>query len=92
MILVHASGVLNDLKSIPSDLTFIHYASGYQIRLGVLIRLAATLGILATLAAIIYQGTHGFKALRSRIIREKPSNLRIIGLEAAERQHRDWSI
>ena len=92
MIFVHASGALNGFKSIPSDLTIIHYASGYQIRLWVLIRLAATLVIMSTIAVVIYQRTNAFKALRSRIIRNKPSDLTFIGLEASERQQHQWSI
>ncbi|KAF6230869.1 hypothetical protein HO173_010985 [Letharia columbiana] len=92
MILVHASGILSDLKSIPSDLTFIHHASGYKVRLWLLIRLAATLGVIAIIAAIIYQHTNVFRALRSSIVRNKPSDLAFIGLEVSERQHRQWSI
>lgn len=92
MILVHASGILNDLKSIPSDLIFIHYASGYQVRLWVLIRLAATIGIISVIAVIIYQHTDAFRALRSRINGNKRSDLAFLGLEASERQHRQWSI
>ena len=92
MILVHASGILNNLKSIPSDLTFIHYASGYQVRLWVLTRLAATLGVISIIAVVIYQHTNAFRALHSRIVKNKPSDLTFIGLEASERQHRHWNI
>ena len=92
MILVHASGLLNALESIPSDLTLIHYASGYQIRLWVLLRFAATLVLISTIIVFIYQRTSISKALRPRITKKKPSDLRHIGLEASERQHRQWSI
>lgn len=92
MILVHVSGILNGLGSIPPDLTLIHHASGYQVRLWVLIRIAATLGVISTIAVAIYQHTNAFRALRSRINGEKPADLTIIGLEASERQHRQWSI
>lgn len=92
VILVYASGILNGLGSIPPDLTLIHHASGYQIRLWVLIRLAAAVGIVSTIAVAIYQYTNAFRALCSRITGEKPSDLTFIGLEASERQHRQWSI
>lgn len=69
MVFVHASGILNDLKSIPSDLTFIHYASGYQIRLWVLIRLAGALGVILMIAGVIYQHTKVFKTLRTAFLR-----------------------
>lgn len=92
MILVHVSGILNDLKSIPSDLTFIHYASGYHVRLWVLIRFAATLGVISMIAGIIYQHANAFRSLRSRITGNKTSDMTLLGLEASERQHRQWSI
>ena len=83
--------MLNGFKSIPSDLTIIHYASGYQVPFWVLVRLAATLVIISTIAVVIYQCSNAFKALRSRVIRSKPSDLTFIGLEASERQQRQWS-
>ena len=92
MILVHASGLLNAIESIPSDLTLIHYESGYQIRLWVLLRFAATLILVLTIIVFIYQRTSVFKALRTRITKKEPSDLRYIALEASERQHRQWSI
>ena len=92
MILVHVSGILNGLGSIPPDLTLIHHTSGYQVRLWVLIRLAAILGIISTIAVAIYQHTNAFRAWRSHISREKPADLAFIALEASERQHRQWSM
>lgn len=89
---MRVSGILNYLKLIPSDLTLIHYASGYKVRLWVLIRLGAMLGVISIVAVAIYQHTNAFRTLRSRIIKNKPSDLAFIGLEASERQHRQWSI
>ncbi len=89
---MRVSGILNYLKLIPSDLTLIHYASGYQLRLSVLIRLGGMLGVISIFAVAIYQHTNSFRALRSRMIKNKPSDLAFIGLEASERQHRQWSI
>ena len=93
MILVHLSGIVNELsKSFPSDLTFIHYASGYQIRFWVLIRLAAALAAISLIVVLIYQNLSALKSLRPHINRKKPSDLTSIGLEASERQHRQWSV
>ena len=89
---MRVSGILNYLKLIPSDLTLIHYASGYQIRLWALIRFGAMLGVISIVAVAIYQHTNAFRALRSRIMKDKPSDLAFIGLEASERQHRQWSL
>ena len=92
MVLVFTSGLLDDIRSIPPDLTFIHYASGYQVRFWALIKFTATLGIVSTIAILIYRHRNAFRALRSRSTKQKPSDLRYIGLEASERQHRQWSL
>ena len=93
MIFLHASGLLDHLKSVPSHLTFIHPASGYQLRLGFLIKLAASLALMSTLIiVIIYRRTKVFKPFRSPFKRNKPSKLALIGLEVSERQERQWSV
>ena len=92
MLLVHTSGLLNGVRPLPSNLTLIHHASGYQVRVWALIRFTATLGIVSTIAIFIYRHKNAFRALRSRATKQKPSDLRYIGLEASERQHRQWSI
>lgn len=92
MLLVHSSGILNELTSDFSGLTSIHYASGYQIRSWMFLRFAAALGVTSTIAVFMYQRTNALKALRSRVVRNKPSDLAFIGLEASDRQHRQWSI
>ena len=87
--------MLDDLKSISSsDLTLVHYASGFQIRLGTLIKLAVPLILLATIIVVftIYKRTNARKALRSRIKRTNPSALALLGLEVSDRQQRQWSI
>lgn len=92
-MLLHASGLLNHLKSTPSHLAFIHPASGYQLRLGFLIKLAQSLALMLTLViVIIYRRTKAIKAFRSLFKRNKPSKLALIGLEVSERQERQWSI
>lgn len=83
--------MLKGFKSISSDLTIIHYASGYQVPFWVFVGLAATLVIISIIAVVIYQRSNAFKALRSCVIRSKPSDLTFIGLEASERQQRQWS-
>lgn len=75
---MHVSGILDGFRSIPSDLTIIHYASGYEVRLQLLIRFAAALVIISALAVFIYQRTNAFKAWRSRTTRNKPSDLAFI--------------
>lgn len=89
MILMHASGILDNLMSIPSDLTFIHYASGYRIRLWVIIRLAAALGVISSIAVIFYQCT---KAFRARRFHDKSSDSTFAGWETTKQQHRKWGI
>ncbi|CAD6580993.1 MAG: hypothetical protein ASARMPREDX12_000330 [Alectoria sarmentosa] len=88
MVLLLVSGSLPEFRSIPSilippDLILIHHAW---------VRLAATLGVVSTIALIIYQHTNAFRAFRSRVMGQKPSDLTFIGLEASERQHRQWNI
>ena len=92
MVLVHTSGLLNHVRSMSPNLTLIHYASGYQVRVWALIRFTATLGIVSTIAIFIYRYRDAFGALRSRSTKQKPSDMRYIGLEASERQHRQWSL
>ena len=83
---LYVSGMLNGFMSIPTDLVIIHYASGYQVRFWLLVKLAVALVVTITIAVAIYQRTNTFKALRSRSIRNKRSDQTIIGLEASERQ------
>lgn len=92
MIFGYVSGILDSIRSIPSDLVIIHYASGYQVRFWVLIKLAAALVIISAIAAAIYQRIYAFRALHSRRIRDKPFDSAFKGSEASRRQQRQWSI
>ena len=92
MIFVSVSGMLDSIRSIPSDLVIIHYASGYQVPFWILIKIAAALVIISAIAVAIYQRTYAFKALRSRRIRNKPFDLAFTGSEASRRQQRQWSV
>ena len=92
MTFVHVSGILDSMKSIPSDLVIIHYASGYQVRFWILIKLAAALVVISAIAAAIYQRIYAFRAFHSNSIRNKAHDLAFIGSEASRRQQRQWSI
>ena len=92
MIFVYVSGMLDNIRSIPSDLVIIHYASGYQVRFWVLIKLAAALFVISAIVVAIYQRIHAFRAIHSRSIRNKPPDLVSIGSETSRRQQRQWSI
>ena len=84
--------MLDSIRSIPSDLVIIHYASGYQVRFWILLKVAAALVIISAIAVAIYQRIYAFRALHSGSIRNKPSDLAFIGSEASRRQQRQWSI
>ena len=92
MIFIYISGMLDSIRSIPSDLVIIHYASGYQIRFWILAKVAAALVIISAIAVAIYQRTYAFRVSHSRSIRNKPSDLALIGSEVSRRQQRQWSI
>ena len=84
--------MLDSIRSIPSDLVIIHYASGYQVRFWVLIKLAAALLDISAIAIAIYQRIYGLRALHSHSISNKPSDLAFIGSEVSRRQQRQWSV
>ena len=92
MTFVYVSGMLDSIRSIPSDLVIIHYASGYQVRFWILTKVAAALFIISAIAVAIYQRTYAFRALQPGSIRNKPSDLAFIGSESSSRQQRQWSI
>ena len=92
MTFVYVSGILDSIRSIPSDLVIIHYASGYQVRFWILTKVAAALLIISAFAVAIYQRIYAFRALRSRSIRNKTSDLAFIGSETSRRQQRQWNI
>lgn len=67
LLLLWASGLPPPFASIPSDTVLIHYASGYQIPLVPILKVAALL-IMVTVAATFYRLSAGFPEIYERTL------------------------